>query len=160
MLRQVAQRPRFQAGWLAGAVIYSLAVAALAQVPQDRPASLPMTPLSPPRNGPIESPTGPHAGSGQLVVDVIIDGEHTSKDYEIQKHIHTRKDREFDPDILQGDVRRLVTSGLFRDVKTYTEQVPGGVIVRFKVFERPRIHEIKFLGNRGFSDKKLLKEIG
>ncbi len=118
-----------------------------------------MTPLAP-RNSPLETPSGPPVGSGQLVVDVIIDGEHTTKDYEIQKHIHTRKDREFDPDILQGDVRRLVTSGLFRDVKTYTEQVPGGVIVRFKVFERPRIHEIKFLGNRGISDKKLLKEIG
>jgi len=153
-------------GWLAGVAVYCLAVAALAQTPQDRSATLPSTPLplappSPPRNSPLEVPAGPPAGSGQLVVDVIIDGEHTSKDYEIQKHIHTRKDREFDPDILQGDVRRLVTSGLFRDVKTYTEQVPGGVIVRFKVFERPRIHEIKFLGNRnGPSDKKLLKEIG
>jgi len=102
----------------------------------------------------------PATPSGQLVVDVIIEGNTTAKDYEIQKHIHTRKDREFDPDILQGDVRRLVTSGMFRDVKTYTEQIPGGVIVRFKVFERPRIGEIKFLGNRGFSDKKLLKEIG
>jgi len=152
-----------QSGWLAGAAVYCLALTALAQappMPQDRPASLPMTPLAPPRNSPLEVPSGPPVGSGQLVVDVIIDGEHTSKDYEIQKHIHTRKDREFDPDILQGDVRRLVTSGLFRDVKTYTEQVPGGVIVRFKVFERPRIHEIKFLGNRGISEKKLLKEIG
>ncbi len=148
---------------MAGAAVYCLALAALAQappIPQDRPASLPMTPLAPPRNSPLEVPSGPPVGSGKLVVDVIIDGEHTSKDYEIQKHIHTRKDREFDPDILQGDVRRLVTSGLFRDVKTYTEQVPGGVIVRFKVFERPRIHEIKFLGNRGISEKKLLKEIG
>ena len=102
----------------------------------------------------------PSNPSGQLVVDVIIEGNTTAKDYEIQKHIHTRKDREFDADILQGDVRRLVTSGMFRDVKTYTEQVPGGVIVRFKVFERPRIGEIKFLGNHGYSDKKLTKEIG
>jgi outer membrane protein insertion porin family len=151
MLRHVARRPRIHAGWAAGAAVYGLALAALAQMPAlppDQTASVPTTPLGPP------------AGSGQLVVDVIIEGEHTTKDYEIQKHIHTRKDREFDADILQGDVRRLVTSGLFRDVKTYTEQVPGGLIVRFKVFERPRIHEIKFLGNRGFSDKKLLKEIG
>ena len=80
-------------------------------------------------------PALPQPGSGQLVVDVIIEGEHSSKDYEIQKHIHTRKDREFDPELLQADVRRLVTSGLFRDVKTYTEQAAGGVIVRFKVVE-------------------------
>lgn len=62
-------------------------------------------------------------------------GNKATKDYEIQKHIHTRKDREFDPDLLQSDVRRLITSNLFRDVKTYTEQA-GGVIVRFKVLEQ------------------------
>jgi outer membrane protein insertion porin family len=123
-------------------------------LPAEQASSLPLTPaLGPPTAAP---PVGP----GQLVVDVIIEGEHTTKDYEIQKHIHTRKDREFDAELLQADVRRLVTSGLFRDVKTYTEEVAGGVIVRFKVFERPRIGELKFLGNRGFSDKKLTKEIG
>jgi outer membrane protein insertion porin family len=118
------------------------------------PPELPsLTPLA----GARESAKSP---SGQLVVDVIIRGEHTSKDYEIQKHIHTRKDREFDPDIVQSDVRRLITSGLFKDVKTFTQPVEGGVVVIYEVFERPRIREIKFLGNRGFSDKKLLKEIG
>src|SRR5262245_42694645 len=104
MLRQVARRPRIVIGLLIRGVVYCLALTALAQappMPQDRHASLPMTPLNPAQNGPIASPTGPPIGSGQLVVDVIIDGEHTSKDYEIQKHIHTRKDREYDPDILQ-----------------------------------------------------------
>lgn len=147
-----------------------LAHFAFAQYPQDRPATLPpampMTQPGPMLGAPNQAgPAAPYgspapATSGQLVVDVIIDGNQATKDYEIQKHIHTRKDREFDPDLLQSDVRRLITSNLFRDVKTYTEQAPGGVIVRFKVFERPRIGEIKFLGNRGFSDKKLLKEIG
>src|SRR5436190_1614560 len=162
MQHRFAHRPFGHAGWLAAAGTYCVALAALAQVPQDQPASLPYNlPLAPPRQAaPAETIGSTPSGSGQLVVDVIIDGEHSTKDYEIQKHIHTRKDREFDPDILQGDVRRLITSNLFRDVKTYTEQAPGGVIVRFKVFERPRIGEIKFLGNRGFSDKKLLKEIG
>lgn len=159
MLRQVARVRRWCPGWLVGAVVNCVALAAFGQMPQDRPATLPLTtPLGAPATA--QQNAQPAIAPGQLVVDVIIDGEHTSKDYEIQKHIHTRRDREFDPEILQADVRRLVTSGLFRDVKTYTEQVPGGVVVRFKVFERARIGEIKFLGNRGISDKKLLKEIG
>jgi outer membrane protein insertion porin family len=124
------------------------------QMPVDRPATLPTSvPLGPPGGK-------PQLGPGQLVVDVLIRGEHSSKDYEIQKHIHTRKDREFDADVVQGDVRRLVTSGLFKDVKTYIEQAENGVAIIFEVFERPRIREIKFLGNHGFSDKKLKKEIG
>jgi outer membrane protein insertion porin family len=135
-------------------------LSASAQYPQQPPKLAPAT-GEPSAPTPLGPPGGaPPAGSGQLVVDVIIRGEHTSKDYEIQKHIHTRKDREFDSDIVQGDVRRLVTSGLFRDVKTYTQQVAGGIVVIYEVFERPRIRDIKFLGNRGCSDKKLLKEIG
>ncbi len=174
MQRRFAQGRRARIGWFAAiaaclATQFALAAQlALAQVPQDRPATLPPSlPLSSPNAAYAQptriSPAGQSPNNippGQLVVDVIIDGNHTTKDYEIQKHIHTRKDREFDPDLLQADVRRLVTSGLFRDVKTFTEQIPNGVVVRFAVVERPRIGEIKFLGNRGFSDKKLLKEIG
>lgn len=106
-------------------------------------------------------PGGPaSADTGQMVVDVIVRGQQTLKDHEIHKYIHTRKDREFDPDLVQADVRRLVTSGLFKEVKPLTQQTPSGVVVIFEVVERPRIGQIKFLGNRGFSDKKLLKEIG
>jgi outer membrane protein insertion porin family len=82
------------------------------------------------------------------------------KDYEIQKHIHTRRDREFDPDLVQADVRRLVTTGLFKDVKTFTRPGEGGVVVIFEVFERPRINYLKHIGNRGISEKKLIKEHG
>src|SRR5262245_5405486 len=109
MLRHVARRGQGRAGWLAGAAVYCAGLAALAQVPMDGPASRPASmPLAAPTAGPL--------GPGQLVVDVLIRGDHTTKDYEIQKYIHTRRDREFDSDILQGDVRRLVASGLFKDV--------------------------------------------
>jgi outer membrane protein insertion porin family len=96
----------------------------------------------------------------QLVTDVVISGSFTSKEYDIQRNIHTRKEREFDPELVQADVRRLVTTGMFRDVKTYTRQAEGGVVVIFEVYERPRIRAIKYLGNRILSEKKLGKEIG
>lgn len=107
----------------------------------------------PPGAGPANQPR-------QLVTEVQVLGNAGTKDYEIQKHIHTRKDREFDSELVQADVRRLVTTGLFRDVKTFTRPAAGGVVVIFEVFERPRIHEIKHLGNRGLSEKQLLKEHG
>jgi outer membrane protein insertion porin family len=115
-------------------------------------------------SGPLPAPAlpgGPPAmAQRQLVVDVVVNGNQATKDYEVQKHIQTRKDREFDAETLQGDVRRLITSGLFREVKPEAKQVPGGVLVTFNVVERPRIGKIKYLGNRGISDKKLGKEIG
>lgn len=103
-----------------------------------------------------DSPAAPR----QLVVGVQVLGNSSTREADVQKYIHTRQDREFDPELVQADVRRLVTTGLFRDVKTFTRPAAGGVVVIFEVFERPRIHEIKFLGNRGMSEKKLNKEIG
>src|SRR5436190_18407594 len=98
MLRKVAKGRRCYRGCWVGTATYCLALAALgtpaaiAQMPQDRPAVLPATPalgsptgVAPGSSTPL-GPLGgaPPVGSGQLVVDVIIRGEHTSKDYEIQ----------------------------------------------------------------------------
>jgi outer membrane protein insertion porin family len=93
-------------------------------------------------------------------VDVQITGNEAIKDYDIQKSIQTRKEREFDPELVQADVRRIVQTGKFRDVKTFTRQAEGGVIVIFEVFERARVNYIRHLGNRGLSEKKLTKEHG
>ena len=113
-----------------------------------------------PGSGPARRPAA-DAQPGQLVVDVIIEGEHTSKDYEIQKHIHTRKDREFDADILQGDVRRLVTSGLFRDVKTYTAASARRRRRRSsRSSSGPASARSSSSATAASRDKKLLKEIG
>jgi outer membrane protein insertion porin family len=97
----------------------------------------------------------------QIVADVQVIGNNATKDHEVFKHIQTRQDREFDSEQLQGDARRLLQTGLFRDVKTYTRATPGGVVVTFEVFERPRINYLKHLGNRlGPSEKKLKTEHG
>lgn len=106
---------------------------------------------------PTPDPT-PKMGSGQLVADVQLRGIPEKRHYEAQKYLRTRKDREFDPEMLQDDVRRLMSSGLYTNVKTYTSNGPQGVIITFEISERARIREVKFIGNRGFSDKSLLKE--
>jgi outer membrane protein insertion porin family len=94
------------------------------------------------------------------VADVLFVGHRASKDHQIQQHVHTRRDREFDPEQVQADVRRLLATNLFREVKTYTRKVDGGVVVTYELVERPRINYIKYIGNRGHSDKKLDKEHG
>ena len=107
-------------------------------------------------NGP--PPDGKPQEQPQLVVDVQILGIDGQREHTVQKYLHTRRDREFDPELVQSDVRRLVSSGLFRDVRTYTKPAANGVIVIYEIFERPRIKYIKHIGNRGFAEKKLAKE--
>jgi len=110
---------------------------------------------------PLSSPSPPAvAANRQLVAEVRITGNAVTKDYQVQQHIQTRQDREFDPELVQADVRRLVSTGLFRDVRTYTKQSPTGVIVTYEVLERPRVKYVRHLGNRGMSEKKLNKEHG
>ena len=121
----------------------------------------PLAPQSPPGTPAVNPPAMPPADAPrQIVADVGVVGNNATKEHEIFKHIQTRRDREFDSELLQGDARRLLQTGLFRDVKTYTRQVPGGVQVTFEVFERPRINYLRHLGNRGLSEKKLINEHG
>lgn len=106
--------------------------------------------------GPRYAPTG----SQQLVAAVQVRGNQTVPMSRIQSLLRTRKDRLFDPDIVKADVRRLVSSGLFRNVRTFTERRGDGMVVTFEVFERSTIRYIKYIGNRGISDRKLGKECG
>jgi len=95
-----------------------------------------------------------------LVADVRLVGHSSVKEQFIQAQLKTRKDREFDPDVVQADVRRLASTGRFHDVRTYTQQTPEGVIVTFEFVESPTIRYIKYLGNRNISDKALGKQDG
>ncbi|MCH5376731.1 MAG: hypothetical protein JJ992_22425, partial [Planctomycetes bacterium] len=87
-------------------------------------------------------------------------GNETTKEDFIRSQLRTREDREFDAELVQGDVRRLVLTGRFENVRTYTQETADGVIITYEVFERPTIRYVRFLGNRGLSDKALSKSIG
>ncbi len=129
-----------------------MAVAPSATPGQAAPGqTIPLEPLAPPTPAPA---------ARQLVAEVRIVGNKVTKDYQVQSKIQTRQDREFDPELVQADVRRLVSTGLFRDVRTYTKQTPAGVVVTYEVVERPRVQYVRHLGNRGMSEKKLNKEHG
>ncbi|MDZ7615440.1 MAG: POTRA domain-containing protein [Patescibacteria group bacterium] len=112
-------------------------------------------PLEPPRSA-METPEPP---AGPTVVDVRVAGNRSLSVRAISPHILTRKDRPFDPDLVENDVRRLTRSGLFVDVKPYYRDVPGGRVVIFEVVERPRVQYIKFVGNEKIKRKLLEKQI-
>lgn len=116
---------------------------------------LPGEPSSVPLPGPPAARTGE---PGPTVVDVVVQGHKKTAASKVYSYLRTRKGREFDPQQVQGDVRRLTQSGLFRDVRTFTDPAPGGVVVRFEVLERATIGYVRFVGNRGIRDKALLKQ--
>jgi outer membrane protein insertion porin family len=100
------------------------------------------------------------AGAQELVADVRVAGNRAVSEARVRSYLKTRVDRAFDPTVVEQDVRALIASGLFRDVRTYQQRVAGGVVVTFEVFERPTIGYIRFVGNEEMLDKTLLKQVG
>ena len=94
------------------------------------------------------------------VLGVTISGNKTVKESEIRRHIKTRQDRAYDPQLVQEDLRRLFATRKFHNVRVQKRVDPQGVYLTFEVVERPMIGEVLFVGNHYYSDKKLLKEAG
>ena len=92
------------------------------------------------------------------VVEVRIVGAERVEEARIRSHLKTRPGRNFDPELVQADVRRLMASGSFRDVRPYNAMTAQGLIVTFEVFERPTVRYVKYYGNQTVADKTLAKE--
>ncbi len=95
---------------------------------------------------------------GEAVVAVKIMGNEVIDEAKIRSHLQTRVGRDFDPEVVRADVRRLSTTGMFRNVRTYRTAVEGGVEVTFQVFELPLIRHLRFVGNKRIKVKTLAKE--
>jgi outer membrane protein insertion porin family len=98
--------------------------------------------------------------TGAQVRDVLITGNRNVSAEKIRSYLKTRPDRIFDEQLVQADVRSLIATGLFRDVRTYTEPAQDGITVTFEVFERPTIGYVRFVGNERIKNKVLLRESG
>jgi outer membrane protein insertion porin family len=106
-----------------------------------------------------EIPKPADAEAGQPVLEVRIVGNDVIPMQKIQAQIRTRAERPFDREQMNDDVRRLVQSRMFLDVKGRAEQsASGGVVVTFTVVERPLLKEVKFLGNKQIKTSALSKE--
>lgn len=99
-------------------------------------------------------------GQRQVVMQVKITGNKAIPESRIRSQLQTRADRNFDPELVQTDVRTLMESRMFRDVRTYKQEVPGGISVTFEVAERPVVKHIRFEGNEQVGERKLLKKLG
>ena len=97
---------------------------------------------------------------GKQISEVNITGNRLVSQRQILSMIKSRTGRIHDPEQEQIDVRTLVGSGLFRDVRVYRRESPAGISITFEVFERPVVSHVHFVGNDSIKDKSLIKEVG
>jgi outer membrane protein insertion porin family len=100
------------------------------------------------------------ASQQEQVIEVRIRGHDRIPVEKIIRHIRTRANRPYQPDMVEEDVRRLYHSRMFTDVNASTQQTPNGRIVIFEVHERPTLETIKYVGNHAIKRKQLAKQTG
>jgi outer membrane protein insertion porin family len=132
-------------------VITSNIHAAAQSLPGDRPEEV---------NSPSPSARNAPAGKRPIVAEVKIVGADGAPLQKVRTSLKTRPNREYDPLLVESDVRTLLQSGYFYSAIPKIVDTRDGMYVKFEVREKPLIREVILIGNRAFSDKVLLKDLG
>jgi outer membrane protein insertion porin family len=78
----------------------------------------------------------------------------------IDANIQTAVGKPFSRDKVEQDVRSLIRTGFFFDVRVFEEPVKDGIKVIFQVQGKATIKEIVFEGNKAFKTERLRRESG
>ena len=78
----------------------------------------------------------------------------------LRANVQSRKGATYSDRAVNDDIKRLHAMGMFSDVASETKKTPDGKIdIIFKLMPKPVVSEIRFEGNKKFTDKKLQDEI-
>ena len=85
------------------------------------------------------------------IVGIHAAGNRNISERVILSHVGARKGDLYSPDKLRQDIQSIYKMGNFDDVALDISDVPDGVVVTFKVTERPVLKRINFIGNHNRS---------
>jgi len=91
----------------------------------------------------------------QIIEDITIEGNERVSRARILSSTALSKGITYSPIKIQRAIRRLFSTGLFRDIKVYGEQVEGGVNLTIEVVEAPSIRSTTVSGNKKIKEDKL-----
>jgi outer membrane protein insertion porin family len=97
-----------------------------------------------------------------LISDVIITGNHRMSTEQIKVRLHTQPGNEYNPAVVDEDVRQLYKLNQFSVIQTLVEQDgPGKVKVFFTLREMPNtVQNVTFLGAKHMKEKDLREATG
>ena len=108
-----------------------------------------------PGDAPAEGP----ADERDIVIDVRVEGNQIRSTESILATIKTRPGQQYSQQLVQADERRLLETRRFAGVVATKAQTPSGIVVTFRVQERPAIASIRFEGNKHIRAEELRKEL-
>jgi len=96
------------------------------------------------------------APAAQTVVDVRVEGNKDLDADAVLFYVKTRPGQPYSAQVVRDDVQRLLDTARFDEVVAVRTPTDQGVVVTFRVKERPRLSGLRLVGNKALADKKLL----
>ena len=105
-----------------------------------------------------ETPTAPRRD--EPLAEVRIEGNKTIPSSAISKYIKTRAGRPATETEIREDVNSLWGTRWFFSVEPRYRRTAKGLVLVFKVLERPMVRKVEYRGNKKISTKRLIGETG
>ncbi|HUK81163.1 MAG TPA: outer membrane protein assembly factor BamA [Verrucomicrobiae bacterium] len=91
-------------------------------------------------------------------IEVRFDGPETVSKAIVLANIQTAVGQPRSRDLIEQDVRNLINTGYFSDVRVLEEPVADGVKITFQVHGKATIKEVVFVGEKRFKEDRLRRE--
>ncbi len=93
--------------------------------------------------------------AAEKVVEIQVKGSVSLSAEKVQAVLRQRVGENYNPGVVNDDIKRVWKMGLFSDVRVLAETTPKGLKLVYEVSERPTIQELRFFGNKKVSDSSL-----
>src|SRR6478735_6137445 len=92
-------------------------------------------------------------------IDIRHVGPAKVSDEYIRAHIRIKPGDDYLPAALDDDIHSLYATGFFYNIQARRKEEGGGLVLTYVVQEKPRLTDIKFQGNKKYSEAKLRKKL-
>ncbi len=101
------------------------------------------------------------AQTGPVVkaIEIRHTGPPAASDALVRANIRLQVGDTYNPNSVNDDVRTLYSTGLFQNVQVHDEPMPGGIKLIYLLQKKPTLTDIRFEGNKKFSDRKLRSKL-
>lgn len=98
-------------------------------------------------------------GENELIKQIIVEGTRIIEKNAVLNKLDTKINEILNEEKISEDIKRIYKMGFFSDVYVEKEYYEDGIRLKFVVKEKPYIREIKFKGNKEFSEDDLRAQI-
>ena len=99
--------------------------------------------------------TPPPMALDEPLADVRVEGNVTIPVSEIERHVKTRPGRAATQEMIKSDVDAMMRTRWFASVEPTVRRTDDGLVLTFKVLERPIVRRVEYRGNQKIKQPKL-----